>query len=106
MTAKVVGLTFSNDYPSNIYRIAKRFAMGDDSIVLVREPDNEVDKNAIAVCDGENKIGHVPRKIAELLSPQIDGGVKFYAAVESVVVSQENVNQPGLKITIWNENDE
>jgi hypothetical protein len=107
LTAKVVGLTFGAEYPANIYKIAKRFAMGDDSITLVREPNNEVDKNAIAVHDGENPIGHIPRKIAELLSPQIDAGVKWFAAVDSIIVSQENVNQPGIKITLWSEeNDE
>jgi hypothetical protein len=106
LTAKVVGLTFGNNYPSNIYKIAKRFAMGDDSITLVREPNNEVDKNAIAVHDGDSPIGHVPRKIAELISPQMDAGVQWFASVDSIIVSQENVNQPGIKITLWSQDAE
>jgi hypothetical protein len=101
LTTKVVGLTFNPSYPKNIYAIAKDFALGDDSISLVREKDNEVDANAIAVHHGENQVGHVPRKLAEFISPQIDAGIEWYAAIESVVVSQNNVNNPGLKITMW-----
>lgn len=106
LTTKVVGLTFNSEYPSNVYEIAKRFALGDDSISIEREPDNEFDNNAIVVVDGEKAVGHLPAKIAALIAPQIDAGVSWFAAIESVVISQENVNQPGLKVTIWSTDDE
>lgn len=101
LTTKVVGLTFNPSYPQNIYAVAKDFALGDDSIILIREKYNEADANAIAVYHGENQIGHVPRKLSEFVSPQIDSGIEWHAAIESVVVSQNNVNNPGLKITMW-----
>ena len=39
------------------------------SLVLVREPHNKFDKNAIVVRLGNNKIGYVKREEAQLLSP-------------------------------------
>ena len=38
-------------------------------LVLVREPNNKFDKNAIIVKLGDNKIGYVKREEAQLLSP-------------------------------------
>ena len=38
-------------------------------LVLVREPHNKFDKNAIIVKLGDNKIGYVKREEAQLLSP-------------------------------------
>ena len=38
-------------------------------LVLVREPHNKFDKNAIIVKLGNNKIGYVKREEAQLLSP-------------------------------------
>lgn len=100
-TTKVVGLTFNKQYPKNIYSIAKDFALGNDSILLVREIDNEFDSNAVAVYHGQEQIGHIPAKLAAFIAPQIDSGIKWYAAIESIVVSPNNSNNPGLKITLW-----
>ena len=106
LTTKVVGLTFNPSYPKNIYAVAKEFALGKDAINLIREKDNEFDSNAISVVHGENQIGHIPAKLAEFIAPQIDAGINWYAAIESVVVSQNNLNNPGLKITVWSEDAE
>lgn len=106
LTTKVVGLTFNNNYPQNIFDISKDFALGNDAILLVREKDNEVDENAIAVYHNNLHVGHIPRKIAEFVAPQIDAGIDWYAAIESIPISQENTNNPGLKITIWNDDAE
>lgn len=106
LTTKVVGVTFNPSYPKNIYAVAKQFALGNESINLVREKDNVVDSNAIAVYHGDEPIGHVPTKLAEFISPQIDAGINWHAVIESIVVSQNNLNNPGLKITVWSEDAE
>lgn len=106
LTTKVVGLTFNPAYPQNIFAIAKDFSMGKDTVELVREKENEADENAIAVFYQGNPVGHVSRKLASFISPQIDAGIDWYAAIESIVVSQENPDNPGLKITIWNDDAE
>lgn len=52
---------------------------------IVREPDNQYDPNACAVIVLDQKIGYVPRRLAEYVSKRIDGGhdvivrsVEFY----------------------------
>lgn len=100
---KVVGVSFSENYPNNIYALAKDVALMSALCQLVREPNNEHDENAIRVDVNGSTIGHIPRLIAIVLAPKIDGGEKWVAAVHSIVVSNENVNQPGLKINVWRE---
>ena len=40
-------------------------------LVLVREPNNKFDKNAITVKLGDNKIGYVKREEAQVSSPSL-----------------------------------
>jgi hypothetical protein len=46
---------------------------GDEQVSIVPEPDNESDKNALAVRIAGEHIGYVPRVLAEQLAPQIRG---------------------------------
>lgn len=102
---KVVGVTFSEDYPSNIYSLAQNLAVKNESCDLVREPDNQHDANSIRVDVHGKTVGHVPRLISMVLAPKIDKGENWRASVHSIVVSNENVNQPGLKIYVWRDED-
>jgi hypothetical protein len=36
-----------------------------------------------------------------VLAPNIDKGNTWLAEVDSIVISNENINQPGLKINVW-----
>lgn len=100
---KVVGVSFAPDYPNNIYAIAKNVVSANAPCTLVREPDNEFDSNAIRVDVEGNCIGHIPKLISMVLAPKMDNGERWIASVHSIVVSSENVNQPGLKINVWRE---
>jgi hypothetical protein len=100
---KVVGVSFSKDYPENIYALAKDTAVMNAPCSLVREPDNEHDENSIRVDTANGTIGHLPRLIALIMAPKLDAGEKWNASVHSIVVSSTNVNQPGLKINVWRE---
>lgn len=102
---KVVGVTFAEDYPSNIYSLAKEIAVKNPLCELVREPDNEHDTNSIRVDVMGKSIGHLPRLIALVLAKKIDAGEAWTASVHSIIVSNENVNQPGLKIYVWRNED-
>jgi len=44
-------------------------------LVLRREPNNQYDKNAIAVLFSNTKLGHVGRGLAALLAPRMDAGL-------------------------------
>ncbi len=45
-------------------------------LTLVREPDNNYDKNAIAVHLDGKKVGHIPAPQAKILAPMLDAGRK------------------------------
>lgn len=98
---KVVGISFSEGYPNNVFALAKDAALMTSPCQLIREPDNEHDSNAIRIEVNGSAIGHIPRLIAIALAPRLDRGEKWLASIHSIIVSNENANQPGLKINVW-----
>ena len=54
-------------------------------LMLVREPNNKWDKNAVAICltTGE-RLGYISRDIAERLSEDLDRGVKMEAEISEL----------------------
>lgn len=75
---------------------------GNGQVLLVRQPHNEYDTNAVAVVAGGRQIGHLPRKRAVLISPLLDSGghdrleAKAYFDDEGVVVTLPKIVQPRL----------
>lgn len=102
---KVVGVSFSPEYPTNIYRIAESVANITATCSLHRDPQNKHDENAIRVDVNGTTIGHIPRLISMILASKMDSGEKWNASVNSIVVSLENAEKPGLKINVWRENN-
>ena len=115
---KAVGLTFVDDYPANVDRVAemvdaaKVATLGWSSaadasgveVVLIRDLDNEYDPNAIevhvpALGRHRSRIGHVPRELAERIAPSLDRGDEWDARVASVLVQPEHPDRPGVEIT-------
>jgi len=105
-TVKVVGVTFVPAYPRNLYALQSVYDQGPrhESLVaiLVRNPANEHDANAIEVhvpaLGDYAMIGHVPARIAERLAPEMDGGQPWSALVESVLIDLEHMDRPGISI--------
>lgn len=105
---KVVGVSFVNAYPDNLYALDQAQheaqASGEPlTVVLVRNPDNAYDANAIEVhvpALGESwaMIGHLTRPIAARLAPEMDGGAHWAAAVESVLIDPAHLDNPGISI--------
>lgn len=102
---KVVGVSFCDDYPNNIHALAKNTDSMTEPCQLVRDKDNEHDENAIRVEINRSVIGHLPRLIAIILAPKMDRGEQWTACVDSIVISQQNTNKPGLKIKVWRQDD-
>ncbi len=76
---KVAGVTFENRQP------ALRGLESGDELCLVREPDNPVDPNAIAVAKPDGtQLGFLNKDLAERLSPLIDEGTVFEARVSEL----------------------
>ncbi len=61
-------------------------------LTLVREPDNQYDKNAIAVHADGKKVGHIPAPQAKILAPKMDKGMKV------LNITRRNVT--GLVLTL------
>lgn len=102
---KVVGVSFSPEYPTNIYRIAESVANMTAICSLHRDPQNEHDENAIRVDVNGTAIGHIPRLISMILAPKMDSGEKWNASVNAIIVSSADVEKPGLKINVWRANN-
>lgn len=106
---KVVGCSFVETYPGNLLRLAEldgqaRLKGEQLAVVLVRNPDNFHDANAVEVhvpALGEMAmIGHVPRGDAARLAPRLDAGERFLAEVRWVRLDPEHPEHPGIDIAV------
>lgn len=128
-TAKIVGVSFVDGYPDNVARVERAWlaangmarsvssfdpddpfagmadADGYESIpaVLIRNPDNEHDANAIQVHvpAANTMIGHLPRALASRLAPLIDAGQVWQAEIRRVLVHPDHPDRPGIEIRVW-----
>jgi len=114
-STKAVGLTFVKDddghdlYPDNLHRVDElntdRNQVEMMTAVLIRNPDNPHDANAIEVhvpALGDNgMIGHLNKNVAKRLAPELDSGEKNWrAGVQSVNIMPGQEHQPGITIRI------
>ena len=105
-TVPVVGVSFTEFYPSNIYALdaAQRDTHREEPlpVVLIRNPLNEHDENAIEVhvpaLGDIGMIGHLPRALAARLAPELDGGVVWQAHVDDVLVHPDHPENPGITV--------
>lgn len=119
-TFKVVGLTFVEGYPQNLYALQAAmqtllprsvdgvspifagFRENDAEplpVVLKRRPENPHDTNAIEVHAPQiGMIGHVPRDVAARWAPDLDTGDKFRTGVAAILVAPGHEENPGISI--------
>ena len=109
-TAKVVGVSFLNAYPGNIHRLKdlmenRPVTSGEENpaAVLVRNPDNEYDSNAIevhvpALGDVDGFIGHIMRPVAARLAPELDDGNRWSAEITECVIHPDHPDRPGIVV--------
>ncbi len=79
---KIRGTTKRNEGGRKRQEIIEDMLSVGDDLIVEREPDNPVDRNAIAVYphsykytgDDEDKIGYLSAELAEELAPKMDGG--------------------------------
>jgi HIRAN domain len=112
-TVKVVGMTFTSGYPENLYsldylykeRAQDHGALLDEPIaaVLIRNPDNPHDANAIEVhvpSLSDPMIGHIPAGVAARLAPELDEGANWLAGVEQVLIHPDHPDNPGIAVRL------
>lgn len=73
----------------NIGRYLTEVEIG-QKLTLFREPRNPVDKRAILVMNGEQKLGYIPRSQNEILSRLMDAGKYLYATADDKLTDQED----------------
>jgi single-stranded-DNA-specific exonuclease len=98
MKTTVVGVTFDGRQ-----EVVATLKSGDE-LVLVREPTNKYDKNAVAVHIDLNgfagqQLGYINRVLAEKMSARLSRGVKLSAVVDEVTGGGEGYDY-GVKIEI------
>lgn len=70
---KVAGPSFTQPVLDKLYPLDWEHI----NILLLREPENEYDSNAIKVLANGEGIGYIPRMVAVPLAQQLDSGVEF-----------------------------
>ncbi|MBI4641811.1 MAG: HIRAN domain-containing protein [Candidatus Tectomicrobia bacterium] len=64
----------------NRFIVALRAQPG-QRVELVRDYDNLVDRNAIAVYLSNKEMGYIPREVAQILAPEMDTGTNLDATI-------------------------
>lgn len=99
---RVVGMTFTDGYPDSLHELARHTTAGEPlPVVLRRNPDNEHDPNAVEVhAPLVGMIGHLPRDVAAIVAPFLDGGGRVRVGIHAVYVDPEFEDRPGVSINI------
>src|SRR5690606_12439273 len=111
---KVVGVSFVPGYPNNVIRLQEEawlryiYSSTDEMeplpALLVRNPDNEHDPNAIEVhvplMGSESMVGHLPRNVSSRLAPLMDADEPWEVEVTMVAVHADNPHNPGIHLRI------
>lgn len=73
----------------NIEQHLEKIKIG-QKLTLLREPRNPVDKRAILIMNGEQKLGYIPRRQNEILSRLMDAGKYLYATADDKFTDRED----------------
>lgn len=104
INSKVVGVNKFNKDGTSRQQIIRDLLYNGDPLILEREPQNEFDRNAIAVYfDSPNideylQVGYLPFGQAIRLAPLMDGGRVITAEVASV--TQSDPENLGVEVTL------
>jgi len=93
---KIKGTTFIKDCQDKLKNLQKG-----QRLLLIREPENEADKNAIAVYTEDfDKLGFIGKDLAESFAGPMDLGATYFAEVLEVTGGTENKDFLGCNILI------
>ena len=107
-TVPVVGVSFTPDYPHNLHLLRdlddERNQDEPLTVVLVRNPANEHDPNAVEVhvpaLGVQGMIGHLSRENAAKIAPLMDEGTQFACYLNWVRVAHDHLDRPGVDISV------
>ena len=72
------------------------------SLVIIAEPDNPYDPNAIGiwVADGKNQIGYLPRDVAAQVAPRIRKGEQLRAMCLAEIFKRPSEERVGIRVLL------
>ena len=97
----LVGLTHPNKQGNERIPLVRKLGIG-SKLLLVPDPDNPVDRNAILIYradDTENDLGYLDAGGAKLLCPLMERGATFEAEV--YWINNDSPSLPGIHIFIY-----
>ena len=97
LNSGVAGIRYENRV-----RLLARVLPG-TQVQLIRDYDNQYDRNAIGVWVESDQLGYVPRTEARLLAPPIDAGVFVSAAISDV---DRNLSAPSVTMRVTIESND
>lgn len=86
-------------YVENIEQHLKEIEIG-QKLTLLREPRNPVDKRAILIMNGDQKLGYIPRRQNEILSRLMDAGKYLFATADDKLTDREDAEFYYAALTI------
>ena len=97
LECRIAGLFYALGDPP-----AVRFSKG-DQLQLRREPENQVDANAVAVYAADvTRCGYLPRAIAADLAPHLDAGLVAQAVVSDCWSTDVRIEITGASVVALN----
>jgi hypothetical protein len=97
---KVVGVTKKNTDGTPRQEVIRNCSEG-ERLLLVREPQNPYDPNAIKVCRlSGDQIGYISSDIAERMADEMDTGKRFSARIEDMTGGTRGKPSLGVNIVI------
>jgi hypothetical protein len=96
----VAGVTKKNRDGRSRQEVIAECRRGED-LLLLREPDNPKDPNAIKVCRllGD-QVGYISSDVASRMADEMDGGKKFSAKVSEITGGERGKRTRGVNIEI------
>lgn len=105
---RVAGVSFTPNYPKNLHKLKEiQTNTGNEhlTVVLIRNPTNQYDTNAIEVhvpaLGNNGMVGHVAAPVAAQLAPAIDAGTPIQSDIFAIQINPTHPDRPGLEIRIW-----
>lgn len=111
-STKLVGVSYAPWYPRNVWELEHRLRFVEVRtagpahpvpVELRREPDNPVDRNAIAVVEAQGDLGHLNASLAARLAPELDAGARWSAHVINIAIHPQRQTVPGIEVRLTRE---
>jgi hypothetical protein len=98
---RVVGVTFTNPDGAQRQGIIYECQVGEE-LLLIREPGNRFDPNAIKVCRASGEqFGHISSDVAVRMAGEMDGGKEFHAFISELTGGTRSKPTRGVNIEIY-----